>query len=188
MTRKLGKAGILALITVLACSYVLAEKCHDKKASFPAQAEKLLMERYPGATIDEIDKEEKEYKLFKAELVLTNGKKIEAVLTSDGTIMEIENEMEAADLPFDVSTIIKPDATIKEVGSKVTHAVMGPVALVEPETTYELEALIDGQLVELKIAPDGTVISRDDKDKDEDKDKDKDHGDDEDNDGEEDDD
>ncbi len=172
MKRKLTQAGVLVLIAALVCSIALAEKCHDEKMSLSAQVEKSLTESYPGASIKEVKKEEEEFKVFEVVLALKNGQEVEVTVTGDGTVMEAENEIEVSALPFDVSTIIPSGGEIKEVKSEVTYAVLAPVALAQPKTTYKLEVVVDGQKVELEVAADGTVLSRETKDKNDDGDDD----------------
>jgi len=172
MKRKLTQAGVMVIIAALVCSIAIAKKRRDKKVSLPAQVEKSLTESYPDASIKEVNKEEEEFKVFEVELALKNGQEVEVTVTGDGTVMEAENEIEVSALPFDVLTIIPSGGEIKEVKSEVTYAVLAPVALAQPKTTYELEAVVDGQEVELKVAADGTVLSRETKDKNDDGDDD----------------
>jgi len=182
MKRKLTQTGLLVLIVALVCSIAFAEKHCDRKMSLPAQLKDVLTKNYPDASIKEVKKEEEEFKVFEVELALKNGQEIEVTLAPDGTIMEVDNEMGVANLPFDVSTIIPEGAEVKEVGSEVTYAVLAPVALAQPKTTYELKVMVDGREVEFKLSSDGTVLSKkadddddgddDDDDKDNDNDKD----------------
>ncbi len=181
MKRNLAQATVLVLIAALVCSIAIAKKCRDKKTSLPAQVEKSLAESYPGASIKEV-KKEKEFKVFEVELGLKNGQEIDVTLAPDGTIMEIENEIEVSGLPFDVSTIIPSGGELKEVESEVTYAVLAPVALAQPKTTYSLEILADGKKVELEVAADGTVLERKVKGHDDDENGGDDNGDDDDND------
>jgi uncharacterized membrane protein YkoI len=158
MKKKSAQAVVLVLIVVLVCSIAIAKKYHDKKASLPALAEKSLAESYPGASIKEVQKDEADVKVFEVELALADGKKIDVTVAADGTIMETGNEIEASDLPFDASKIIPNGSEIKEVESEVKYAVLAPVALDQPETTYNLEILVDGEKVELEVAADGTIL------------------------------
>lgn len=147
------------MVGVLVCSFVLAEKCHDKKTSLAAEAEKSLMEKYPDSSIKEVEKDEEEFKVFEVELTLKDGKELDVTLAPDGTVMETESEIEASALPFDASTIVPNGGEIKEVESEVTYAVLKPVALSQPKTTYNLEIMVDGQKVELEVSSDGKVLS-----------------------------
>jgi len=182
MKRKPAQAAVLVLIAALVCSIAIAKKCHDKKANLPAQAEKSLTESYPGASIKEVKKDEGDVKVFEVELALADGREIDVTVADDGTIMEAENEIEASTLPFDASTIIPSGSEIKEVKSEVKYAVLAPVALAQPETTYSLEILTDGEKVELEVAADGTVLESKAKSHDDDENGDNDNGDDDDND------
>jgi uncharacterized membrane protein YkoI len=158
MKRKSAQTAVLVLFAALVCSIAIAKKCHDKKASLPAQAEKSLAESYPGSSIKEVQKDEADVKVFDVELALADGKEIDVTVAADGTIMETGNEIEASALPFDTSKIIPSGGEIKEVESEVTYAVLTPVALDQPKTTYNLEILVDGEKVELEVAADGTVL------------------------------
>jgi hypothetical protein len=160
MKRKLAQAGIPLIIALLVCSLAIAKKCRDKKASLPAQAEKTLTASYPGASIKEVRKDEGEVKVFEAELALADGNEMDVVVTADGTILETGNEIKASSLPFDASKVIPAGAEIKEIESEVTYAVLKPVALDQPKTTYDLEVLADGKKIEFEVAADGTVLKQ----------------------------
>jgi uncharacterized membrane protein YkoI len=180
MKRRSTQTAVLVLIAALVCSITIAKRCHDKKASLPAQAEKSLAESYPGASIKEVQKDEADVKVFEVELALADGKKIDVTVAADGTIMETGNKIEASTLPFDASKIIPSGGEIKEVESEVKYAVLAPVALDKPETTYNLEILVDGKKVELEVAADGTVLESKAKCHDDDENGDDDNGDDDD--------
>jgi len=182
MKRKLTQTGLLVLIAALVCSIAFAEKNCDTAMSLPAQLKDVLTKNYPDAFIKEVKKEEEEIKVYEVELVLKDGQEIEVTLAPDGTVMEVENEMSVVNLPFDVSAIIPEGAEVKGVESEVTYAVMAPVALAQPKTTYELEVIINGKEVEFEVAADGTVLSKkaDDDDDDDDNDDDDDDDDDDD--------
>jgi uncharacterized membrane protein YkoI len=182
MKKKLARAAVLVLFAVLVCSIAIAKKCHDKKASLPDQAKKSLTASYPGASIKEVQKDEADVKVFKVELALADGKEIDVTVADDGTIMETDNEIETSALPFDASKIIPNGGEIKEVESEVTYAVLAPVVLDQPKTTYNLEILVDGKKVELEVAADGTVLESKAKGHDDDENGDDDNGDDDDND------
>ena len=184
MKSKLALTVRLMLIAVFVCSIVVAEKCRDKKKSLPAEVEKVLMERYPDASIKEVEKDEVEFKVFEVELTLKDGQELDVKVACDGTLMETENEIEASVLPFDLSTVVPQGAQVKEVESEIEYAVFKPVALAQPETTYNLEILVDGKKMEMEVAADGTILEQkvkcddDDKNGDDDNDDD-DNGDDE---------
>jgi len=193
MKRRLSQVGAFLLAGALVCSIVFAEKHCNKEKGLPAQLKEALTAKYPGASIDEVKMDEEEFKVFEVELVLKDGQEIEVTLACDGTVMEVDNEISVANLPFDVSAVIPQNAEVKEVDSEVTYTVLAPVALAQPKTTYELVVIIDGKETEFKLASDGTVLCKkadkndddeDDGDDDGDDDDDDDDDDDEDNDDE----
>jgi uncharacterized membrane protein YkoI len=159
MTNVWKKAGFLALAAALVCtaSYAMKEKEKEQK-SLPAKVKDSVAALYPQATMKNFKAEEEEVKLYEVNLTLADGQEIELKLTPDGSVLEIENIMKTEALPFDAAKILPKNASVKEVNSKKTVAVLRPVALEKPELVYELEAVIDGKTVEFTVAPDGTVI------------------------------
>lgn len=165
MKKKLMLLGICVMAVVMICSLAIAKKeMEEKKMQLPESVKAALRQMYPGATIEEAEKDEEECKVYEVELILADGSEIEITVAEDGTVMEAEQEMEAADLPFDAASVLPANAKIKEVQGEVTYAVFAPVALPEAKTTYEISAIIDGKEVEITLAPNGTILKQEMKD------------------------
>ncbi|HPC65388.1 MAG TPA: hypothetical protein PK525_12305 [Anaerohalosphaeraceae bacterium] len=171
MKKKLILLGVyVLLIGTIVCSLVLAKKeKEDKNIQLPESLKAALMQMHPGAAIEEAQKAEEGCKVYEVELVLADGSEIEITIAADGTVMEAENEMNTADLPFDVSSLLPANTEVKEVKREVHYAAFVPAALPEAETTYEVLAIIGGKKVEITLAPDGTILKKESKNEEEEK-------------------
>ncbi len=183
MKRKyLRLTGIVMLIGAMAC--ILAYGAKTGEVSLPDVVKAAINKLYPKATIEEAEVEEEGVKVYEIELK-QDGQEFEVTVAPDGTIIETEAEITLADVPEAVKAAVAGaagGAEVKDICKEITYAVVKLVALDKPQTTYEAEVVIDGQEVELKLAADGTILSREveDDDDDEGDDDDEDDNDDED--------
>ena len=113
--------------------------------------------RFPGATITQVTKEmENNETIYDIEMT-KGGKKHEMDCKEDGTVVDIQNEIDAKDLPAAATTAIKakyPGSTIKEVGEIL-------VVKDKKETRDHFEVILetaDKKEVELTVSLDGTKI------------------------------
>src|SRR5262249_14875851 len=106
-----------------------AARADDKKADKP-RSEKIGVDkgpqkgmgagkgRFPGAKITSVEKETTGSKvMYDIELTL-KGRKYEMDILEDGTVLEVEKEVDARDLPEAVSKALKaryPKATVKVI-------------------------------------------------------------------------
>jgi len=139
---------------------VLLALAQDEKVDFekcPQKVKDAVMARFPGAKITASSKTiENGATIYDIEMT-HGGKKHEMDLKEDGTLVDIEHEMMAKDLPAAVTAAVKekyPNSTIKEVME--VHVVKD-----KKETLDHYEVLIDTadkKEVELTLSLDGKMI------------------------------
>ena len=159
MVTRMKYVGLLVLVAVLASTFAIAKELKKKNdLQMSEQVNKTIMKNYPEASILKVDNEENDFQILEVEMLLQDGKKIEAMIAADGTIMQMETLITENDLPFDISKVLPANATIDALEGRVTYAVLKPVKLENELKTYELAATIDGNKVEIEVASDGTVL------------------------------
>ena len=151
--RNLLGAAVLALF-VLAGSVACAD---DKEKDIPKKVLDALKAKFPKAIIDKWTKEKEGGDVVYDIEFKENGRKCEADIKEDGTIVNYEREIAAKDLPKAVTEAVEkkyPKATLKEV-MEVTE-VKGAEEKLEG---YEINLVTaDKKEVEVVIAPDGKVL------------------------------
>ncbi len=169
MKRQHSKLAIITLlIGAVACVIAYGDK--DDTASLPDAVRAAINKLYPQAATEEAKTETEGLKVYEVELK-KDGQEFEVTVTPNGTIIETEAEVTMADLPDAVKTAVVQaagGAEVKEISKEINYAVVELVALDKPQTTYEAEVVIDGQEVEIKLAADGTILSKEVKDDDDD--------------------
>jgi hypothetical protein len=124
--------------------------------------------RFPNAEAIEASKETEDGKTVYEIELRENGKKLDVTLTADGTIILIERQIDAKDLPKAVVEAIDkkyPKATFKII-EEVIKVKDGK------ETLDLYEALLvtaDKMKVEVKVAPDGKITGEEKPEKKEEK-------------------
>src|SRR2546421_60866 len=107
----------LALVTVSAC----ASSGKNKKISqsdVPGPVMSSINTRFPGAQVTSVERENEHGNVIYDFELRQNGRKYEADVKDDGTIIEVEKEVAADQVPDAVSNALKakyPGATIREV-------------------------------------------------------------------------
>jgi len=158
----LAVATSIALVTTIASAQ--EKKDQEKKdaakkieaADVPAKVMDPVKARFPTAEFTNIEKEvEKGDTVYDFEMKM-DGKKYEADVKDDGTIMEIEKQVEEKDLPDAVSKAVKAqgaNAKVKEIMevNKVTG---------KEEKPFQYEIVLDdgGKEKEIKLALDGSAV------------------------------
>jgi uncharacterized membrane protein YkoI len=129
----------------------------------PEAIRKAIKERFPGARVQEV---ERDYALgialFEVELV-TPGGQAEAVLSGDGVLVEIEREVAAEDVPFGVMRALKQlsgDKQPDEIEEVQVHAVARLVPLGRSRTAYEAEWEAEGKEIEVRVDSEGKLLSQ----------------------------
>jgi uncharacterized membrane protein YkoI len=114
---------------------VVAARADEEKVPLdkvPAAVLKAVKGKFPGAEIKQAEKEVEEGKTIYEIGLKEDGRNIDVSATEDGTIVEIEKEVAAKDLPRAVADAVKakyPKGTIKKAeevakGEKTTYEVI----------------------------------------------------------------
>ncbi len=165
--------GVMAGCVLVAGLVVTAEE-DVAWSDVPAVVQKVLSSMSKGAPIKEIEKETKgDIVYYEGEWVV-DGKEAEAVVTADGDLVELEEEVDASTVPARVRAVAEKEFG---AGAKVEYEKILIVV-------YEMEARVDGKEKEIKVLPTGEIVGRDaDDDDGEDDDDDYDDDDDDEDDG-----
>jgi len=145
----------IALAVLLVYPTPAQEKIDADK--LPPKVKQSLNTRFPGNKITQITKETENGEVIYDIEMTKDGKKHEMDCKEDGTIVDIQNEIAAKDLPAAALSGIKakhPGSTIKEVGEIL-------VVKDKKETRDHFEVIIetaDKKEVELTVSLDGTKI------------------------------
>jgi uncharacterized membrane protein YkoI len=122
----------------------------------PVAAREALIQLAGGATITEVEQENKHgMALYEAEWKV-NGHEAEAVVTADGHLVEMEEEIDASALPPNVAAVVAqqfPGATNIEYEKVMV-------------TVYEIEAKINGVEKEIQVLATGKIIGQEEEDDD----------------------
>lgn len=157
------------------------------KADLPDAVAKTLARLAGDAKIKEIEKEEihavvklvklrKPKTVYEAEFV-KDGKEIEVKIAADGTLLSEEIEEEGDDdddedeegekeISLDEVPAAVKATILKEAGGKKIKEV--EVETRGGKTTYEAEWTVGGKDIEIKVAPDGKLLSKETEDEDDD--------------------
>jgi len=147
----------LGLCAVSCALLALAALGQDEKVDFdkcPQKVQDAVKARFPGAKITASSKTIENGAVVYDIEITHGGKKHEMDLKEDGTLVDIEHEIAAKDLPAAVTAAVKtqhPNSTIKE--AMEVHVVKD-----KKETLDHYEVLIetaDKKEVELTLSPDG---------------------------------
>ena len=165
---KTGKIVVLAgmAMLVLATWQIAAAKSAKRnkagKQTLPPAAATAIKRAFPKATIDQVERETVRAVLYEVELK-QNRKEIEVQVTPDGRIVEVGKAVAKKDLPKAVAKTLARlagDARIREIEREETRAVLKLVKLKKPLVVYEAEFVRNGKEIEVRIAPDGTLLAR----------------------------
>jgi uncharacterized membrane protein YkoI len=164
MRRVIGWVGALAVV-VLAADV----RADDKKPEKPQpKAEKLSPDKLPPAIVSAIKGRFPKAEVTSAEKEVENGKvvfdielkesgrKYEMDILEDGTIIEVEKEVFAQDVPAAITKAVKdkyPTAAVKEVME--VNKVMDKK---ETPDHYEVTIEVDGKKKEVEVSLDGKTV------------------------------
>jgi len=158
MNRIMVAVGMVALMLIVgACSHQKHEEgTKIAPAEVPAAVMNTVKTRLPGAEVSSVEKENgKGGVVYDLELK-QGGRKYEMDIKEDGTLMEIEKQVMASDIPAAVMTNVKakyPNATLKEIMevNKVSGKQETPIH-------YEVTVMDGGKERELVVSLDGTKV------------------------------
>lgn len=159
----------VAVMAVIAAT-VRADEEKVPLDKLPKAVTDAVKKRFPKLEPKEATKEVTEDKKTVYEVTLTEDKKnIDVTLTPEGIIVMIEKEIDRKDLPKAVATAIDakyPDATYK-ICEEIIPVKDGKETLESYEVLLETK---DKKMIEVVVAPDGTIKKTEEK-KEEKKDK-----------------
>lgn len=149
-------AGACLLASLTAFS-INARADRDKVAltDVPAAVLDAVKVRYPKAEIKSAEKETDRGRTYYEIESRLNGRELEVTLEPNGTIVEIEKDVAAGDLPKPVADAVAanhPDARIKKAqeviklksGKEMKH--------------FDVDLEVGGKDLDMKVAPDGKII------------------------------
>jgi uncharacterized membrane protein YkoI len=154
MKTALNLTAAFALLSVLSLAATAQEKIEADK--LPPKVKDSLKARFPGYTVTQATKElENGQVVYDVEMTI-GGKKTEMDCKEDGTVIDIQIEVDAKELPPAGVSAIKakyPGSTIKEVGEIL-------VVKDKKETRDHFEVMIetaDKKEMEVTVKLDGTL-------------------------------
>jgi uncharacterized membrane protein YkoI len=153
--------GLVALVVSMVCVISYAEKGEGKSVTLPDAVKNAIQKAYPKAVIGNTSAE-KEFEVFEV-IVKQDGQESEPSIAPDGTILSVETKVGKEKLPDVVAKALSKaaeGAEIKGVEQSITYAVIKPVKLSAPETTYDTMLTKDGNTCEIKLSADGTVLEK----------------------------
>ena len=162
MHRIIGKlaVGVVAGLVLFATVATADDKKDEKKITLdkaPRAVQDALKKRFPKAEVTGIEKETEDGKVVYDIELKQEGRKYEMDVLENGTIIEIEKEIAAKDLPEAVAKGIEgkyPKSTLKEVMEKY-QVKDGEEKLTEYEVTLETA---DKKTKEVTVSLDGKTI------------------------------
>ncbi len=144
-----------AVLSLLMSAAAAQEKIEADK--LPPRVKDSLKARFPGHVVTQATKEMENGEVIYDIEMTVNGKKHEMDCKEDGTIVDIQNEIDPKDLPAAALNAIKakyPGSTIKEVGEIL-------VVKDKKETRDHFEVIIETaekKEMELTVSMDGSKI------------------------------
>jgi hypothetical protein len=153
---------VVAMIIGSGCSmtHKKESEAHEKKlmpSDVPPKVMSAMDTRFPGAQYTSITREEEKGNTIYDFELTQGGRKYEADVKEDGTIVEIEKAIESRDLPAPVADTLNkkyPNATYKEVMEK--DLVSG-----KQETPHEYEIVVQtpkGKDEEVTVSREGKIV------------------------------
>jgi uncharacterized membrane protein YkoI len=154
MTMK-TRFGTCALALLGLSALAVGARADEEKVALekvPAAAMKAVKDKFPAAEIRQAEKEVEEGKTIYEIGLKDHGQNIDVSLTEDGTILEIEKEITAEDLPHAVADAVKakyPKGTIKKA-EEVSKGETRAYEVIVAEGSKSREVVLDraGKILE----------------------------------------
>jgi uncharacterized membrane protein YkoI len=156
------------IVISLAWTSALATESELKLSDCPAAVQKTFQREANGAKIEDVEKEIENGKTTYEADVTIDGKEYDITVAEDGTLLEKsleedddedddkkgeEVEVKLSDCPAAVQKTLKREANGASIDSVDKESKDG-------KTVYEVDVKIDGKNYEIKVAMDGTLISK----------------------------
>jgi uncharacterized membrane protein YkoI len=155
---------LVAVVLVLAAAAARADEEKVPLDKVPKAVTDAVKARFPNAKLLGAEKEKEAGKTVYEIAIEHKEQKIEVTLTPEGTIVEIEKQIAARDMPKAVSEALEgkyPKATYKMIEEVIK--VKGGKEKVEYYEVLLVSA--EGRRFEVSVAPDGKVLKTEDKNK-----------------------
>lgn len=128
-------------------------------AKLPEAVRTAVRKAFPGAKIDEINRERRIIQYFEVAIEI-DGRERDVLVADDGTILALEHEIEVRALPESVRTTvarIAGRARLEEAEQRQVLAAYRPQRLAEPKIEFEVKLRERGRVRELIVGDDGQV-------------------------------
>jgi hypothetical protein len=136
---------------ILAISAFAQEK-EIKRSELPPAVEKTVVEQSKGATIRGFSKEKENGQIAYEAEMLVNGHSRDLLIDANGTLLEIEEQVDLQDLPADV----KAGLQAKAGKGKITK--VESITKKDKLVAYEAKVVRDGKKSEIQVGPDGKSL------------------------------
>ena len=155
MLRAKAAAAFLLSVSLVLCATAFAQNSEKsvKMKDLPQAVRKTVQEQSKGATLRGLAKEVEDDQIFYEVELKVNGHNKDVLIDPSGAVVEIEEQVALASLPAEVQATIK-----KGAGA-------GKITAVESITknnafeAYEAHVTRAGKKSEIKVAPDGKLIT-----------------------------
>jgi len=149
--RTANKFSLLFVGLVLVQGAVAQEK-KIKRSELPAAVEKTVAEQSKGATIRGFNQEQENGQTtYEAELIV-NGRSKDVQMDANGTILEVEEQVDFQALPAEVQAGLQAKAG----SGKITK--VESITKKDKLVAYEAKVLTDGKKSEVQVGPDGKPL------------------------------
>ncbi|HZS45235.1 MAG TPA: hypothetical protein VFC63_09055 [Blastocatellia bacterium] len=147
--------GSLISILLVCASLSLAQERKLTMAQLPAAVRKTVEEQTKGATIKGISSEKENGKTQYEVETMVDGKSRDMIINRDGTIAEIEDQIDLSSLSPEVQK------TIKDRAGSSTITIVEALSKGGTLQAYEIGIKnAAGKRSEFQVKPDGTLITR----------------------------
>jgi uncharacterized protein YxeA len=151
MTRSRAILCILSIGSLFSLLSVAEEK-KISRSELPAQVEKTVTEQSQNATIHGFSKEKEKGKTYYEAEMMVNGHHKDVLIDTNGTIVEVEEEVPMDSLPTAVRSGLQAKAAegkLQKVESLTKHGKL---------IAYEAKVLNHGKRSEIQVGPEGRPL------------------------------
>ena len=136
---------------ILAISAFAQEK-EIKRSELPPAVEKTVVERSKGATIRGFSKDKENGQIAYEAEMLVNGHSRDLLIDANGTLLEIEEQVDLQALPADVK------AGLQAKAGKGKIIKVESITKKDKMVAYEAKVVRDGKKSEIQVGPDGKSL------------------------------
>src|SRR5882724_2492809 len=142
---------LLAVCLALVGSTLAQEKRIDR-SELPKAVEKTVQQQSKGATVRGFSKEKENGKIVYEAKMIVNGQTKDVLIDANGTVLEIEEQIELQALPVAVKAGLQ-----SRVGKgKITK--VESITKKDKLVAYEAQVTTDGKKSEVQVGPDGKPL------------------------------